>query len=59
VEDELVNHVKVHQIFNILKEDFKEEESSSPLERDPIIGNLWWNSKRICKYPRFRPGITV
>jgi hypothetical protein len=37
VEDELVNHVKVHQIFNILKEDFKGEEI--PVERDPVLGN--------------------
>jgi hypothetical protein len=39
VEDELVNHVKVHQIFNILKEDFRDEETIG-VDRDPVLGNL-------------------
>ncbi len=34
-----MNHVKVHQIFNILKEDFRDEETIG-VDRDPVLGNL-------------------
>ncbi len=32
-----MNHVKVHQIFNILKEDFRDEETIG-VDRDPVLG---------------------
>jgi len=34
VEDELINHVKVHQIFNVLKEDFVQQEQPESKEAD-------------------------
>ena len=38
VEDELVNHVKVHQIFNILKEDFGQDDQEDEDEKpDPVL----------------------
>jgi len=34
IEDELINHVKVHQIFNILREDFIQDEPKETKEED-------------------------
>jgi len=46
VEDELINHVKIHQIFNILKEDFiKAEIPEIPgIRHDYIIYYLYFSS---------------
>jgi hypothetical protein len=49
VEDELVNHVKVHQIFNILKEDFKEEDEEEAQENDPMLGKVVRLAARIIR----------